>query len=678
MLLAFAVIASAASGAERAGPARNGPIVFVSNRSPFLAPQLVAVDAVSGAQRQLTRGPRWHRAGRWSPDGSRIALVEDSSVAVMDGNGTDFRMLVPEWAEDLAWSPDGTRIAYTTSGGEIGVVDADGGQPVRLGRGAQPAWSPDGTRIAAATGGEGVVVYDLASGQQRVLAKGAPIYANPAWSPSGDTIAYAAFAEDGYDVYLVGADGGVPRRLTDGWAASWSPDGTRLAVVRDLNLPAPIDLVDVEGRTVVRLTETGATSRVSWSRVGRLAFLEYTFVGRTPIRATFETLVLAGADGGGRRSVLGPVRRPAIGDPDLSADGRRILVTMFDNEGDRDVYRRDREGGRLRQLTDNVLVDDEDPAASPDGLRLVFARGGLGEGGGSIHVMNVDGSDVRRLTQGGSKLGVDGHPTWSPDGAEIAFDRPSAWIYVVPAAGGLERRLARGFDPAWSPLGSQLAVATEAALALVPASGGRPRSLVSFERAVRLLELGPDESPSIIDSAAWSPEGDEIAFRFQYQRQKQELSALLVVRPDGTGLRIVLRDLGFTSVAWSPDARWFLLGGADVVRYSLRGVQRGVIAADVLAWETDATWLPACTMAGTKRADVLRAAPRGDLVCGLGGDDRLGGARGRDRLFGHGGSDRISSVGGGFDVVGCGSGHDVVVADQRDRVGRDCEQVTRR
>jgi Ca2+-binding RTX toxin-like protein len=83
-------------------------------------------------------------------------------------------------------------------------------------------------------------------------------------------------------------------------------------------------------------------------------------------------------------------------------------------------------------------------------------------------------------------------------------------------------------------------------------------------------------------------------------------------------------------------------------------------------------------VSGTRAADRLRAGPRGDLVCGLGGGDRLVGARGRDRLLGHGGNDRIWSVGGGFDVVGCGSGRDVVVVDWRDRVGRDCEHVTRR
>ena len=676
LLLALPALASAAPGAESVGPASNGPIVFVSNRSPFLAPQLVSVDAASRVQRQLTRGPSWHRGGRWSPDGSRIALVEDTSLAVMDADGTDLRVLVPEWAGDLAWSPDGRRIAYATATDEISVVDADGGDPVRVGRGTNPAWSPDGTRIAAA--GSlflgGLVVYDLTAGERQVLSKDAPFYANPAWSPSGDTLAYAAFAEDGYDVYLIGTEGGAPRRLTDGWAASWSPDGTRLSIVRDLNLPAPIDLIDLQGRKLVRLTDTAGSSRVSWSRSDGLAFVENTFVGRDPA-ITLHTLVLVDPDGGGRRALLGPAPRPMLGEPDLSADGRRVLVSLFDNGGDRELYRRDSEGGRLLQLTDNGLLDDEDPAASPDGLRLAFARGGGGEGGGAIYLMPADGRGVRRLTEARSRQGVDGHPTWSPDGAEIAFDRPAGWIYVVPVAGGREHRLARGFDPAWSPRGSQLAVATDAGLVLVRASGGRSRLLVSLERAAGFLGLGPDDFPSIITSPAWSPDGEEIAFHFQYQRQKDERSAVLVVRRDGTSLRVLVREGRFTSVTWSPDGRWLLLGGADVVRIGRSGAQLGVIAADVLAFEAEPAWLPACTVVGTGRADRLHAGQRGDLVCGLGGRDMIVGGPGSDRLLGHGGDDRISSRGGGFDVVGCGPGRDGVIADRRDHIGRDCERV---
>jgi RTX calcium-binding nonapeptide repeat (4 copies) len=50
---------------------------------------------------------------------------------------------------------------------------------------------------------------------------------------------------------------------------------------------------------------------------------------------------------------------------------------------------------------------------------------------------------------------------------------------------------------------------------------------------------------------------------------------------------------------------------------------------------------------------------------------------GKDRLFGGEGADSLNAKGGGFDVVGGGPGRDTVRADRGDRVGVDCEGVTR-
>ena len=100
----------------------------------------------------------------WSPDGRRIAFVQDDATTpydsgglwVVDVDGTNLRQLTAAGlaANKPSWSPDGSRILYSrlyTS--ELMVIDADGaGSPVNLfndGRwGAQPAWSPDGSKIA--------------------------------------------------------------------------------------------------------------------------------------------------------------------------------------------------------------------------------------------------------------------------------------------------------------------------------------------------------------------------------------------------------------------------------------------------------------------------------------------------------------------------------------------------
>jgi Tol biopolymer transport system component len=79
--------------------------------------------------------------------------------------------------------------------------------------------------------------------------------------------------------------------------------------------------------------------------------------------------------------------------------------------------------------------------------------------------MNADGSSVAQLT---NAPGFDQSPTWSPDGASIAFSRYNAaatmhgWdIAIVSSAGGapVMRELPGDqLQPAWSPDGGYIAV----------------------------------------------------------------------------------------------------------------------------------------------------------------------------------------------------------------------------
>ncbi len=66
--------------------------------------------------------------------------------------------------------------------------------------------------------------------------------------------------------------------------------------------------------------------------------------------------------------------------------------------------------------------------------------------------MNADGSDQRRLTNGGVPgCGQEGGPAWSPDGRRIAIGgniNSTHDIYVMNADGSGQRRLARTVGPA--------------------------------------------------------------------------------------------------------------------------------------------------------------------------------------------------------------------------------------
>ena len=96
------------------------------------------------------------------------------------------------------------------------------------------------------------------------------------------------------------------------------------------------------------------------------------------------------------------------------------------------------------------------PAFSPDGSRIAFAWNGdpaHGAKGFDLYVKAIGSETLLRLTQHPSELIS---PAWSPDGTQIAFQRlagADTGIYVVPALGGLERKLRSTRMPGtWGPM----------------------------------------------------------------------------------------------------------------------------------------------------------------------------------------------------------------------------------
>jgi Tol biopolymer transport system component/serine/threonine protein kinase len=162
------------------------------------------------------------------------------------------------------------------------------------------------------------------------------------------------------------------------------------------------------------------------------------------------------------------------------------------------------------------------PTFSPDGEQVAFTWNGPKQENWDIYVTLVGSSDVRRLTTDPAE---DVWPAWSPDGRQIAFVRQrleDSTVHLVSPLGGGERRLSdfRGADSiTWSPDGRWLAVGRSGSLNF--------GSFFYFNRPVREgprgISLIPAEggatrpliasTPGHADSKpAFSPDGRRLAY----------------------------------------------------------------------------------------------------------------------------------------------------------------------
>jgi Tol biopolymer transport system component len=198
----------------------------------------------SGGRRLVTPG----RRPDWSPDGTEILFTSVSSdvgcgatleAIRPDGGGRRVLSASASFLTRGRWSSAGDRIAYFSSceGSGLRLVRRDGSGDRRLPDlvvGEEP-WSPDGRWILGTSfgdpRGQRVVLHEV-DGPRTItfpLLGGAPLGGSPMWSPLGTQVLFYRGPA------VLGRLDGSERTLVRGDGFAWSPDGARVAFLRQVN-----------------------------------------------------------------------------------------------------------------------------------------------------------------------------------------------------------------------------------------------------------------------------------------------------------------------------------------------------------------------------------------------------------------------------------------------------------
>ena len=376
--------------------------------------------------------------------------------------------------------------------------------------------------------------------------------AAPAFSPDGNQVAFVEFeGGKGTGIYTTLIGGEKLLHVTDNpgdCCPTWSPDSRQIAFARYSKEEMSFYVVSALGGTEHRLyTGPANAGRSDWSPDGRV--LAFSVRSANEIRSRIALLSLADL-----------TTRPLTSPPHQELD--------------------------------------EEPAFSPDGLRVAFARGSVGGLGRDLFVLPVTGGEPKRLTFDNCSTS----PVWTQDGSEIVFSSQRGGpksLWRISASGGTPLPVAgvggMSFSPSISRKGNQLVyqhVVDSSNIWRINLKNeghslGPPVSVISV-RGARGANWRPSFSPDgkkiafesdrlgysdiwqcesdgsncvqltslhgTAGTARWSPDGHSIAFEFQSQHYYE----IYVVEVPGGRPRLVPTFPGADNGApnWSRDGQW--------------------------------------------------------------------------------------------------------------------------
>lgn len=247
--------------------------------------------------------PAQYRSMALSPDGRTIAFESTREgcpgIWGMNIDGSGIRKLsIGEYMATRCnfypiWSPDGNHIAFTTSregSFSLYVMNTDGTNPRNvassLDGGADwswaTGWTPDG-RVVFQHGSQAYIVNS--DGTNLELLFGRTGDDSPEWSPDGAKVAFIRNTASGSSLFVMNADGTDVRQLTNHpgqdvfwWGfftndyERWSPDGKRIVFTNVIDGGrADLHVIDADGTNDVQLTNYTADFN-GWAPDGRITF----------------------------------------------------------------------------------------------------------------------------------------------------------------------------------------------------------------------------------------------------------------------------------------------------------------------------------------------------------------------------------------------------------------------
>jgi Tol biopolymer transport system component len=423
---------------------------------PTTEPRLLTVTSQPGAEEDAALSADGNDVVyAWHPETTANA---DLWLKVVDGESARPLTNTPDVSEKWPqWSPDGQQIAYTSlvkgKPPSVFTVSPLGVSPRPIAeRAAHATWTPDGKSMVMVGVEEGLrttlVVHELATGTRLTLMRAPAGFRDihPRVSPDGRRLAFVRDGSGRGAVFVMSMSGGDATRLSD-WSngfiggLAWTPDSLELL------FPEP----ELSGRRVVRLHANGGGPAVG--------------VPGVPREAVGLSISLVPGARGHRLAFT-------AGQPDI---GLRLIDLQALEAGTTTAVAKFCDATRL----------DAPGRFSPDGSLVAFTsdRGGSQQ----VWVARRDGSSERSLTHlPDSVVNVGG---WSPDGHWVAFDAvigDKTAIYRVSLGGVLQQLTddsATNTDPDWSRDGAWIYYASTASgrseIWKMPAGRGKAVQLTS-------------------------------------------------------------------------------------------------------------------------------------------------------------------------------------------------------